>query len=289
MEGITSFPTHWDLNSHSMTPMKTLSFLFVSFLVTRIAAWGGLVVTDPTLIATNRSHQVRDLAEQLIRKANQEKQILRLVDQLSRMDEHLRRYGKPGITVADPEVRKLLDMLFAAAPSLSSHDLNQSIDGAEVFRHPHDKTGSSPLALIALDDGKTAKRNPDLYQEDAAANRSFEHYRRVRTEVLARRKKLRRSVASTTAQLQQARTTSEIRKLTAVLIGLQTELRAIDEEITFATAEMEARDLETEARCRLRAKARLEEDRARFREGARKDMKFYRLLTEPTYFRKKSR
>ena len=128
-------------------------------------------------------------------------------------------------------------------------------------------------------------RTTDQYKEDAVAKRGFEHYRSVREEVLKRRAELRESVASTTAQLQAAKTESEVRKLTGLLIGQQTELHAIDQEVQFASAEIVARHLEAEAERRLRAKARLEEDRARHRQATRKDAEFYRLLTTPTYFR----
>ncbi|MCB1095336.1 MAG: hypothetical protein KDN22_07120 [Verrucomicrobiae bacterium] len=261
-------------------------FIPLAFLPTLIeTSRAGLIVTDPTLIATNQAHHAKDLAEQLIRKANQETQILRLAEQIAQTEDYLERYGHPGIPVANPELRKLIDLLRAASPSKSTEELIRGVDGSEIFRTGSGEANTAPTPEITLDDGKTVARNPALYKTDAEAKRGFDHYHEVRTEVLERRKELRSSVASTTAQLQAAQTESEVRKLTAVLTGLQTELSAIDQEIGFAASELVAQQSRAEADRRLRAKARLEDDRTRHREASRKDAQFYRLMTSPTYFR----
>ena len=260
-------------------------FIPLAFLPTLIeTSRAGLIVTDPTLIATNQAHHAKDLAEQLIRKANQETQILRLAEQIAQTEDYLERYGHPGIPVANPELRRLIDLLRAASLSKSTEELIRGVDGSEIFRTKNSDSNTTS-AEITLDDGKTVARNPALYKQDAVAKRGFDHYHEVRTEVLERRNELRSSVASTTAQLQAAQTESEVRKLTAVLTGLQTELSAIDQEIGFAASELVAQQSRAEADRRLRAKARLEDDRTRHREASRKDAQFYRLMTSPTYFR----
>ena len=280
--------TYLGLLSTELPIPRTMSKLILPFfipltlvLLPESDSSAGLVVTDPSLIAVNQANHAKDLAEQLLRKANQETQILKLAQQIAQMENYLERYGHPGVRVADPDLRKLIDLLRSTSPSQSSEELIRDTDGSEVFA---DNDHHAPSPQIKLDD-KTIDRDPELYTTDAEARRGFRHFDQVQKEVLERRKQLRASVASTTAQLQAAQTESEVRKLNAVLIGLQTELTAIDQEVEFAASQIVAQQLQAEADKRLRAKASLEEDRARHREASRKDARFYRLMIKPTYFR----
>ena len=267
--------------------MKKLIILFViplllCLLPTR-SARAGLVVTDPTLIAINKAHHARDLAEQLLRKANQVQQIEQLIRQVTQLDDYLKRYGHPGISVADPELKKLIDLLKSEALSRSSEELFEGVDGVEVFASDEKLPGAIRPNVI-VDGTEITPRNPQVYREDAETKRTMDHYTTVRQQVLERRQSLRLSIASTIQQLQAAHTESEIRKLAAVLTALQTELAAIDQEVGFAASAVMTHELQIEANRRLRAKAQQEEDRVAHRTASRKDAAFYQLLTKPTFF-----
>lgn len=102
--------------------------------------------------------------------------------------------------------------------------------------------------------------------------------------VLARREKLRTSIAGTTKQIQQATTASEVQKLGLVLTGLQTELQAADHELEFAANDVQARVLANATEREIARKAAVENERAKLRVSTEKDAAIYRLFTTPIHF-----
>ncbi len=254
---------------------RFIPFLIPILFVTEAFA---IKVIDPTLIATNKANAAKEYAESLIRKANQVKQIQQQLEQILQMTDYLKRYGHPDVAVAEAELKRLQELLTSIAPSKSATRINEGVSGNEIFSDEIQRE-------IILDGTKEIDRNPEIYREQAKAKRGFDHYHHVQAEVLKRRQDLRQSIASTTSQMQAATTESEIRKLSAILTAQQTELAAIDKEMDFAASEIMARHLKAEHDKRLRAKARIETDRARHRKAMRQDAKFYRLLTRPVRFR----
>lgn len=247
-------------------------------LTTSSLAPAGLIVTDPTLIATNKVAHAKDLAESLIRKANQLKQIEHQLRQILQMDDLLERFGDPTAPVAPNELADLLERLSAEPLKRSSEEIDQGVDGQEVFDE-----GLS--AHITLDGEARQARDPELYLEEARTKRGLEHYHAVQQAVLARRQQLSRAIASTITQLQAATSASEIDKLSTILAGQQNQLAATDKELDFASSEIQARALQQAHARQLRAKARFEEDRAAYHRASRQDAQFYRLMTTPTFFR----
>ena len=249
------------------------------------ASEAGLIVTDPTLIATNRTHQAKDLAEQLLRKAIQEKQLERLGEQIAQLEDYLERYGDPARPVGEKEFAELLRQLLAEALTKNPDELLDGVDGREVFEKSGDDLYRTPNPEIVLDGQKAGRRDPERYRKEAVSKRSYEQYRKARIAVQERRETLRKAIATTASQLQGVKTEAEQRKLTGLLIAQQTQLRVLDQEAGFAATEFLVQERRAEARRRLEAKLRAEKDRMRHRKAMKQDAEFYRLPTRPTFFR----
>ena len=96
-------------------------------------------------------------------------------------------------------------------------------------------------------------------------------------DVLERRDTLRAEIAETTEQLRSAETDSEVKKLTGIMLGLQTELQATDRELDIARGDAEARALENQNQAEAAAKAEAERDARRFEIANQRDVETYKL------------
>ena len=135
-------------------------------------------------------------------------------------------------------------------------------------------------AVIEIDDLEV-ERNADLYKSNDATRETIDQYREKKADVIARRDVLRREVGSTTDSLRNADTDAEVKKLTGILIGLQTELQATDQELEIAKGDSEARALENENQANADAKAKAEAEARRFQEANRRDVETYQLDQSP--------
>ncbi len=117
------------------------------------------------------------------------------------------------------------------------------------------------------------EREPYRYKSEDATRETIAQYREKKAEVVERRDALREEISQTVNSLESAETDSEVKKL----IGQQTELQAIDQELEIAQADAEARALENENQRIAEAKARGEESARRFEAANRADVQTYRL------------
>ena len=121
------------------------------------------------------------------------------------------------------------------------------------------------------------ERNAETYKPEDVTRETIAQYRAKKKEVIERRDALKNEVAATTTQLKGAATDSEVKKLTGVLLGLQTELQALDKEVDIAAEDAVVRDLENKNQRRTEAKAAQEENAQKFAEGNRKDAATYKI------------
>ena len=262
--------------------MKLLTHIVILLLALTLAVRGALPVTDAALIATNRANAEREHLEQLVQGANQTTQILHLVDQIRQLDTYLERFGDPG-SIRDLEaLEDLIGMLDSEELNLPEEDLLDDLEGSEVFAP--DPVYQAPAEKITIGGSDVGDRNLDSYKPQAATGRSVGAYTETRTRVLARRQALRANLSSTLEQVRSADTASEVQKLSVLIDGLRAQLAATDRELEIAATEASMRMLQAELQNQVKRKALVETERARLREGARKDIEIYRIDFGPILF-----
>ena len=262
--------------------MNKIFIHFLLFAVFGSIASAGLPVTDSGLIATNKANATRDYAEQLLHEVNQQAQILRLAKQIQQLDNYLERFGNPATVAELKGLDQLEDLLRLPQSNRRSDDLISDLDGAEVFEN--ESVYRSTPEEVVLDGETVGERDTQWYKPEAAANRSLEHYREVRSSVLQRREIIRAEIAQAMAQVRNAQTSSEVQKISVVMTGLKAELDAIDREMEFAASEATARMFQNEVQRKIERKAEVEASRAKLREGTRRDAETYRLVWPPVLF-----
>ena len=238
---------------------------------------GPLPVIDHANFGVNVSHNALDMIEQI-------NQVLNSLEQIRQMVDYLGRLGDPKLILDVAGARTLLEDLRQIGLIEASPIIVDDAFGVDVFDYGGLGVYEPIGPLVEVDGVTSEPRDPSLYRPEDAAQKTFENYRDVQASVFSRREDLKRAVASTTDSLQSATTISQVQKLHGVLIGLQTELAAVDQELEFAALENLARHLENENQRRVNAKASTEMDAAVLRTGSAKDQQFYPLFSEPVLF-----
>lgn len=273
---------------------RTLSFIALTWSLSGTLHAGGIPVIDAAHIASNRVSHAIDYVQQVLHEANQQTQIAKeieqvtqlyeqidqLYEQIAQMDDYLERFGDPKSILDLAGVDGLLAELGQATAGLDIEALLPNITGEDFFGF--DGSGIfQPIApTISLGEAEF-ERDAVRYKPNDAVRATIAQYREKKEDVVERRDQLRGEIVETTGQLQAAETDSEVKKLTGVLLGQQTELQAIDRELDIARGDAEARALENENQTEAEAKARAEESARRFEEGNRADVQTYKIDRSP--------
>lgn len=268
--------------------MKTIYFLLVSSTMPIFAT--GIPVVDAAHIAVNEVSHTMDFAEQLVHEANQQTQIAKeieqikqlyeqieqLYQQIEQMDDYLARFGDPKQIVDLAGLDALLKELGQKTTGLDIEKRLPAITGEGMFGF--DGVGVLEAITPSFEvGGQVIEREPERYKAEDATRATIEEFRRKKQQVIERRDQLKGEIAETTKQLQTASTDSEVQKLTGVMLGLQTELEAMDQEVEIAAAENQARELENTNQRRAQAKAAAERDAKRFQIGNQRDLQTYKI------------
>ena len=238
----------------------------------------GIPVVDAAHIATNQVSHAIDYVQQVLHEANQQTQITnqleqvaqlyeqieQLYEQIEQMDDYLERFGDPKSIVDLAGFNDLMIELGGSTEGLDIEGLLPDITGEDFFGFD----GSGIFQPIE----PTITIGEEEVDRDA-----IEQYREKKAEVIERRDALREDISQTVDALRSAETDSEVKKLTGVLLGQQTELQAIDSELDIARGDAEARALENENQQEAEAKARAEENAKRFEAAGRADVETYKL------------
>lgn len=280
-----------------MKPGHSLLTIFLilapPFLALGGAARGsGIPVVDAAHIATSQANHTIDFIEQVLHEANQQTQILneleqieqlyeqitQLYEQIEQMDDYLERFGIPEDITDLAGIDGLLGELKKATEGLDIEEKLPEITGEAMFGFD----GEGVFAAIGESfqvGGGEVEREAERYKPEDAARETVKQYRDKKTEVIERRDALKAEVASTTEQLRFASTDSEVKKLTGVLVGLQTELQAVDRELDIAGHDAAIRAMENDNQRQAVYKAQVEEEAKRFAEGNRRDVETYKIDT----------
>ncbi len=264
--------------------LGTLSLLPTSLRAT------GIPVIDAAHMATNQVSHTIDYVQQVLHEANQQTQITnqleqvaqlyeqidQLYEQIAQMDDYLERFGDPKSIIDLDGFNELMIALGGSTEGLDIEGLLPGITGEDLFGF--DGNGIfQPIEPAITIGEEEIDRDPERYKPNDATRQTIEQYREKKTEVIERRDALREDIAQTVDALRTAETDSEVKKLTGVLLGQQTELQAIDRELDIARGDAEARALENENQREAEAKARAEENARRFEAAGRADVQTYRL------------
>ena len=254
----------------------------------------GFPVIDVAHIAANQTSHTIDYIQQLLHEANQQTQIVKQVEQITQlyeqieqlyeqieqMDDYLERFGDPKSLLDFDGLEELLDSLGQSTDGLDIEGILPEITGEAIFGHDGFGVFQSINPDITIE-GETFERDAERYKPNDASRATIEQYREKKANVVERRDALREEIAGTTEQLRSAETDSEVKKLTGVLLGLQTELQATDRELDIARGDAEARAIENANQAEAQAKAEAEEDARRFEVGNRLDVQTYKLDRSP--------
>ena len=251
---------------------------------------GGFPVVDVVQIASNKISWATDLAQQVLQEANQQTQIAneleqiaqlyeqidQLTTQIAQVDDYLDRFGDPESITELAGLDGLLDQLGEATDALDISERMGEITGAGIFEFDGGGIFKEIGPDIAID-GEVFARDAVRYKPEDAIKETVEQFREKKLEVIERRDLAREEIASTVEALKEATTDSEVKKLTGVLLGQQTELQAIGRELDIAASENAARELENASQRRAEAKARTEAEVRKFEVANRRDVATYQI------------
>lgn len=251
---------------------------------------GGFPVVDVVQIASNKVSWATDLAQQVLQEANQQTQIAKQLEQINQLytqidqltmqiaqvDDYLDRFGDPETILDLAGFTELQNQLGQATGNLDVAENLGIIDGVKMFTFD----GEGVFEAIKEDihiDGEVFAREAERYKPEDAVRETVDQFRAKKLEVIERRDVIKDEISDSVEAMRTATTDSEVKKLTGVLIGLQTELEAVDRELDIAANENAARALENENQQRLEAKARAEAEARRFEVGNARDVTMYQL------------
>ncbi|MDC3255109.1 hypothetical protein OAV21_01770 [bacterium] len=251
---------------------------------------GGFPVVDVAQIASNKLNWATDLAQQVLQEANQQTQIAneleqiaqlyeqidQLTTQIAQVDDYLDRFGDPETITELVGLDGLLDQLGEATDALDIAERMGDITGAGIFEFDGGGIFQEIDTDIAID-GEVFARDAVRYKPEDAIKETVEQFRGKKLDVIERRDLAREEISSTIEALKEATTDSEVKKLTGVLLGQQTELQAIDRELDIAANENAARELENANQRRAEAKARTEAEVRKFEVANRRDVATYQI------------
>lgn len=272
--------------------MKTRILLYILPWMA-VPVWAtGIPVVDAAHIAVNEISHTIDYVEQVLHEANQQTQIAKQVEQIEQlytqieqlyqqieqMDTYLERFGDPKSILNLSGVDDLLGELKSTTKGLDMETKLKSLTGQSMFQFDGEGV-FQPIGDTYQVGEKEVEREAERYKPEDATRETVQQYRDKKAEVLERRDAMKADIADVTEQLRQASTDSEVQKLSGVLVGMQTQLQAVDKELDMATQEAAVRELENANQRRAEAKAATERDARRFSEANRQDVKTYRLDT----------
>ncbi len=250
----------------------------------------GIPVVDVAQIAANKVSWATDLAQQVLQEANQQTQIAKqleqiqqlytqidqLTTQIEQVDDYLDRFGDPETILNLAGLTELQNQLGQATDHLDVAENLGIIDGVKMFTFDGQGVFEAIKPDISID-GEVFAREAERYKPEDAVRETVDQFRAKKLEVIERRDVIKGEISNAVEAMRTATTDSEVKKLTGVLIGLQTELEAVDRELDIAANENAARALENENQQRLESKAQAEAHARRFEVGNARDVSMYQL------------
>lgn len=265
--------------------MKAIAIIVLSSLLCGASAHAQWVVYDPAVHTQQIIDQVQNIAKYIEMINNQVQQIQMLTSQLEELERYNEAFGNPASLLNIAGVNGLTFDLRRTEVGLTIEQVRHVTKGSEAFTYDGSGIYSSIGKTFKTPSGTEIEREPKIYRDNAAIQRTTQNYAKVFDEVRERRRTLKNEIAATTEKLQSARTDAEVQKLTGVLVGLNAALAATDEEIDQALGLTVVQQAENQNNTDRQTKARAEEQRAEFSESLKNFRGTFRPATEPAIFR----
>ena len=266
-----------------MNTRITLLASLCLFSVTLEGECGTIPVVDVGLIKTNLLNAKRDFAEQLVHGQRALQQIQHLRSQIDQVDRYLDRFGDPK-SVSIETFNDAVGFLKDAGVISTTQEILKDIRGEEVFQ----KEGAfqPPSREIFIDGRSIEQRRAKVFEPEVAAQRSFTNYGRVQESVLSRREKLKAELERNLEQVKRATTASEVQKLAIITRNLEAQLALTDRELQFAANEALIQVQKNQVDSQVRAKARVQDERARLRVAQKRNVQLYQFPSKPIPFKR---
>ena len=264
--------------------MKMTIVAGLSWLAFALEGFAGAIpVVDVGLIKTNLLNAKRDFAEQLVHGQRALQQIQHLRSQIEQVDRYLERFGDPR-SITLETFNDAVRFLNQSGILTSTSEILRDIRGEEVFQQ---RDSIQPLSReITIDGRNVGQRKTAVFEPEVAVQRSFTHYRDVQESVLSRREQLKTELERNLARVNRATTASEVQKLGIITRNLEAQLALTDRELQLAANEALIQVQRNQVDAQIRAKARVQDERARFRIAQKRNVQLYQFPSKPIPFKR---
>ena len=263
--------------------MKKL-LITIAIAVVGASSHAQWIVYDPTSNIQQILAEAENIAQYIQMVDNQVQQITQLSDQLKQLQQYNKAFGDPSQILNVSGISALAADLTKTPIGQTISAVQQASDGVQALTYDANGLYNQIGATFTTPSGKQVQRETADYKPNEAINKATANYTAVTTDVLQRRQSLKDDIASTTKALQSATTSSEVQKLTGVLVGLNGALASTDKEIDQAVAVSVEQDIENRNDAQKQATAEQEQQRAEVVEAFGNYRTNFQLNTQPPMF-----
>ena len=264
--------------------MKTIRAFIAVSLLCIASANAQYIVYDPTSNIQNIIDQAVNVAKYVQMIENQVQQITTLTSQLNELQHYNQIFGDPSKIIDLAGFTGLVTDLQNTGVGQAIGSLQSLSQGIDALKYDANGLYHNIGATFTTPGSNTVSRDQNSYRPFAAINETTQNFSNVYANVIARRAALKQAIADTITQLQAATTSSEVQKLTGVLIGQNAELAATDKELDHAANVSAVQTAENQNDQAKQQQARGEEQQAEFSESIQKYNNTVRLASEPAQF-----
>jgi hypothetical protein len=264
--------------------MRTIRAVIVASLLCVASAHAQYVVYDPSLHVQNILDEAQNIAKYVQMINNQVQQINTLTSQLQQLQQYNKVFGDPSKVLDLAGFTGLVTDLKATGVGQAIGQLENVAQGVDALKYDANGLYHNIGETFTTPGGGMVSRNQTSYRLFAAINETTKNFSDVYADVIARRQSLKQDIAATTAQLRLATTSSEVQKLTGLLVGQNAALAATDKEIDQALGLSQVQDAENRNDQQKQQQARIEEQQAEFTEGIQKYSNTVKLSADPPSF-----
>ncbi len=241
--------------------------------VTAQAQWAVFDIANLQQSAVNYAALVEQLSRQATQIGNQ-------VRQIQQFETELRRMGDMSAVVEIVGFREFKADLGLESKIKTWEDRLLRVDGRGVFGDTRGGIFIEVTADFPDFDGVPVRRSEQAYKQPHDVILTVDEFKAVQNDVYRRRTMLKQAIADTSEAMRVAPTVAEQAKLEAVLNAQYSQLAAVDAEIAFSIAEVQAKVAEAEAMKNAQAIAEAE---TRKRHVLQETSKLKTAFT-PTYY-----
>jgi hypothetical protein len=261
-----------------------ITFTLTLALSLAFCARAQMVVYDPVVNVEQIVSEAENIAQFVSMVDNQVQQISQLGNQLQQLEHYNTAFGNPATLVNITGANQLIGDLKQSGVGQPLEAVQTGSQGVEAMTFDGNGIYHDIGQAFQTPSGNEVQRQPDIYRENAALENATQNYTNVYDTATQHRQALRADIATTTEQLQNATTASEVQKLTGVLIGQSADLADTDKQIDQATSLTLVQAAENSDDEDKQGKARLEEQQGEFSEALVKYKAAFQPVVEPSTF-----